>query len=330
MEISFNTMPGSFNLSMGYGYAAYNMLSSLKTLGHEIPYNKPSAPVQISFCQPPWYKFHEGQYKIGYTPWESTTVPKGWLQDMNECDEIWTTSPLIADWYKDGGIEPPVFVYEHGVDHAWTPKRRHREPNEPIRFLHVGDPAVRKAGQLAFNSFGNAFGFSDPSVSFTIKAIDFTIIRLKDRHGSIISPLHALKNVNLDLRDLPQDDLIKLFHDHDVLVYPSWGEGFGLIPLQALATGMPVICTEGWAPYSRFFNGLGLKSELVESPWQTPHEGKMFKPDGEHLSELMSHVADNYNTYADLFYNQAEQVHAEYDWLNLTERAYEHIVNKFS
>jgi glycosyltransferase involved in cell wall biosynthesis len=330
MEISFNTMPGSFNLSMGYGYAAFNMLSSLKTLGHEIPYNKSTAPVQISFCQPPWYKFHEGQYKIGYTPWESTVIPEGWLPEMNSCDEIWTTSPLIAQWYKEGGIEPPVFVYEHGIDHNWAPKRRHRQPGEPIRFLHVGEPAPRKAGQLAFNTFEQAFGFSDPSVSLTIKAIDFTTVRHKDERGSIKTPLASLKNLHVDTRDLPTHELINLFHDHDVLVYPSWGEGFGLIPLQALATGMPVICTEAWAPYSRFFNGLGIRSELVDSPWPTPHDGKMFRPDKDHMAELMINVAEDYNRYADLFFNQAQQIHDEYDWLNLTERAYEHIVNKFS
>jgi hypothetical protein len=56
----------------------------------------------------------------------------------------------------------------------------------------------------------------------------------------------------------------------------------------------------------------------------------MFRPDQGHLSELMNDVADNYDKYAELFFNQAQQVHDEYNWLNLTERAYEHIVNKFS
>ena len=330
MEISFNTMPGSFNLSMGYGYAAYNMLSSLKQLGHEIPYNKPDAKVQISFCQPPWYKFHPGQYKIGYTPWESTAIPAGWLGEMNDCDEIWTTSPLIAKWYKEGGITPPIYVYEHGIDPMWTPKMRSRRPDAPIRFLHVGDPAPRKGGQLTFDTWLSTFGTGDKSVHLTIKAIDFSTVRWKDHKGSMIQPMHSIPNVTVNTRELSPQDMVTLFHNHDVLVYPSWGEGFGLIPLQAMATGMPVICTEAWAPYSKFFNGLGIRSELADSPWPTPHDGKMFRPDSAHLSELMSTVADDYDRYAELFYNQAQQIHKEYDWLNLTERAYEHIVNKFS
>jgi glycosyltransferase involved in cell wall biosynthesis len=329
MDISFVTMPGSFNLSMGYGNAAFNMLSSLKELGHKIPYNDPNAPVQVAFCQPPWYKFNPGQYKIGYTPWESTDLPHGWLDPMNECDEIWTTSPLIAKWYREAGITPPIYVYEHGIDPIWKPKDRRKDPSEPIKFLHVGEPAPRKAGQLAFNSFMDAFGPDDTSVSFTIKAIEFSTVRWKDHKGSIIRPMGNIPNFKDDIRDLPIEELVEVFHDHDVLVYPSWGEGFGLIPLQALATGMPVICTEAWAPYSRFFNGLGIRSELVNSPWPTPHDGKMFKPDRTHISELMMDVAENYNHYAGLFYDQAEQVHDEYNWTNLTKRAYQHIVDKF-
>ncbi len=42
---------------------------------------------------------------------------------------------------------------------------------------------------------------------------------------------------------VPDDDLVALYNAADVFVYPSIFEGFGLPPLEAMACGTPVICS---------------------------------------------------------------------------------------
>jgi glycosyltransferase involved in cell wall biosynthesis len=53
---------------------------------------------------------------------------------------------------------------------------------------------------------------------------------------------------------LPQDDLLQFYRAATLFVYPSKGEGFGIPPLEAAATGTPVICsnTTAMSAYSFF------------------------------------------------------------------------------
>ena len=170
MRISHGTRINEINDTNGYGYATDRMISSLNTLGHEILQNDPTAPVQMWFDQPHHWKWDEDkvtysspttfkgthQYRIGYHPWESTKLKDDWVQRMNECDEIWTPSPLIAEWYAEDGVKPPIFVYEHGVDPIWTPKKR-KIGDGPIVFLHCGGEAARKRADRTMEAFRRAF-----------------------------------------------------------------------------------------------------------------------------------------------------------------------------
>lgn len=328
MKISFSTIPGNLIRTIGYGYAGYNMVCALQRLGHQVPFQDPSAKVQIHFSQPEYFDFHPGQYKIGYTPWESTGMPEGWVDTFNTVDELWTPSPLIAQWYEDAGVKTGIKVYEHGVDKIWSPRRR--RPERKIRFLHMGEPAPRKGGEMAFRAFRDAFGSRD-DVHLTIKSNGASTVRYKDKSGSIIALPTDFNNVSVITQVLDEPLLVNLFHEHDAFVYPGWGEGFGLIPIQAMATGMPTICTEAWAPYARFIlPELRLGSQLVDSPWPFMHPGQMFKPSYDELVDMYRYTADNFNRLAGNAYRESFNIHQDYDWDRLTEDAFAHIVKKFS
>jgi glycosyltransferase involved in cell wall biosynthesis len=138
--------------------------------------------------------------------------------------------------------------------------------------------------------------------------------------------------VTLITDEYDNDALVKLYHDHDVLVYPSFGEGFGLIPLQAMVSGLPVICPPGWAPYADLLAGsLSLPARLVPSPWPDVHPGNMYRPSAEHLAEMMELCADRamYHWLAAGAYARSFEVEARHDWLTLTRDAFNHIFEMF-
>ena len=150
----------------GYGYATERIVTALRDLGHTVTWQDPTADVHFHFDQPHHLKIpRKGMYSVMYHPWESTkllppgrmTDGKDWLAAMNSCDEVWSPSPLISDWYtRYMGITRPVHVFEHGVDaDIWKPK--HREFSESFRFLLIDGSAARKGAKEAMQGLRMAF-----------------------------------------------------------------------------------------------------------------------------------------------------------------------------
>lgn len=309
MRISHGTRIKTIAGINGYGYATLGMLESLDRLGYQVEQNDATADVEIWFDQPQHWKFSKGLYRIGYHPWESTELQEGWVDIMNDTDEIWTPSPLIAEWYIEAGVKVPVFVYEHGIDHVWSPVLR--TPGNKTRYLHVGAEATRKGGWDTLRHFRTAF-MKNQDVEFTMKMINSSWAGL-DRVGK----------TNIINRTFGFEQLKNLFYEHDIYLYPSWGEGFGLTPLQAMASGMPTICTGAWAPYKQFLDpDLILDSTLSNHRWQEIHPGKMFKPDWDQFVDLMRYSYDNFEKVAERAFATAPKVHEYYDWDRLTSEVF--------
>lgn len=326
MQISYHTHAGGLDTTQGYGVAGQKIVESLQKLGHTTPFNHPEAPVGFNFTQPYFYQYHD-QYLIGYTPWESTKLMGNWNNLMNMCDEVWTTSDWCKDIFIKEGVTVPVHLYPHGISHDWAPFRRRK--GKVLKFLHHGEPAVRKCGQLTFNAFTELFG-NDPRYSLTIKSNGYTTVRAKRIDGSIAQVHEIFKNVRVEKELLDLPDLISLYYQHDVLIYPSYGEGFGFIPLQAMATGMPVIFNTTWAPYRDFSVGLDIEDRYVDSFWPETHPGQMLEPSYESIKAQMQKAADDFETYSEQAFLVAPEIHEAYDWTNVTRNAFAHVVEKFS
>jgi glycosyltransferase involved in cell wall biosynthesis len=318
---SYNTLPDNYNLNRGYAIAGYNMVMSIKKLGHSIYDSSPIPKVQINFSQPDWFEIRPNQYQIGFTPWESTELPKGWAKDFNRCNQVWTPSPWIADVYKQNGVDVPIHVYEHGISKDWKPIMR--RPRGPIKFLSVGEPAVRKNSQMTLDAFREVFKDDPRQATLTIKAFTRSSVRWY-RNGSVQDP-NDLPNVRVVTQDVTPAQMVQIYNAHDVNVYPSYGEGFGFIPLQSLASGMPTICTEAWAPYKQFLGPLALDSDVIDSPWPDEHPGLVFKPDYENLVSLIRTAHDEFPALAKYYFNQSFAIHKHYDWLSLTKDILENI-----
>ncbi len=330
MNISFSTPKVNLRTANGYGHAGLKIVESLTSLGNVVPFQDAKSPVQLNFSQPTNFKLHRNQYQIGYTPWESTTIPYEWKEYLDLLDEIWTTSDWCKQVFENNGYKD-VKVFPHGIDPIWTPKHRKINHGRPLKFLHIGEPAPRKAGQMTLDAFVHLFG-NNPFYSLTIKAHTHNTTRIHNNYidKSIVGlPEQLYSNIKVITEPISDEEMVQLYHDHDVLIYPTYGEGFGFIPLQALATGMPVISTYDWAHYKNFLGPLKLKSELIDSPWPFPHEGKVFEPNYQHLLELMRDVSINYNAYSGFYFAQSTKIHEEYNWLQLTNNAFDHIFKKF-
>lgn len=338
MKISFTTVTANLNLNNGYGVAGYNVSSALQRQGHAVPFQDDTAPVEVAFNQPSYDVWTPSpKYRIQYTPWESTTLPEGWMEGFKRADEVWTPSPLIARWFEEAGVPGPVKVYEHGIEPEWAQfSRKRKRSDQPLQFLHHGEPAMRKGGQMAMDAFRHVFGNSK-DVHLTFKSYGNSSVRARywDKEwGEYLiegAPEEVCPNVSVVREDIPSNIIPNFYSLFDAMVYPGWGEGFGLIPLQGLANGMPVICTGAWAPYERFLlPSITLSSKLVDSPWPEVHPGKMFEPSFEDLCDAYQYTYDTFDALADVAYANVSSVTEHYNWDRLTKEAFSDVIKKFS
>lgn len=90
------------------------------------------------------------------------------------------------------------------------------------------------------------------------------------------------------------DEMHDFLHDIDCFVFPTRGEGFGLPPLEAMATGLPVIATN-WSGPEDFMlpnHSYPLEYRLVklDIPCRNPdyrYNGFWAEPNIDHLQALM-------------------------------------------
>ena len=321
MKVSFTGAPEWMDRNVGYGEASFHIFEQLNKHGIEPLIKSAEANIGISFVQPTHYTFYKDQYKIGYTPWESTGIFDSWKFNLtNTIDELWTTSPWCAEMFSKH-TNKPVFVYEHGIQDDWIPKKREINPDRPFRFLHIGEPASRKDGQRVVEAFIKTFG-DDPNYELVMKCSGINTTAVFDPITGKVqgSPGAFYKNIKMIESMLSVEQLNGLYDLCDAFVYPSWGEGFGFNPLQAMAKGIPTICTAEWAPYAKYITA-PLTSVVHPSPWPTIHPGDMYKPNFDQLLFYFKDVVENYDKYSDIAYKNSFLVHKDYNWEKVSKPA---------
>jgi hypothetical protein len=315
----------------GYALAFHKIKESIGNLEIdnkkiEVTRNDPSTKIQLFMGSNPG-QFYPNQYKIQMTQWESTIAPASWREYAEKYDEFWTANDFGARAIVRSGIPAEkVFVYEHGIDsNVWKPKLRGN--SDKIRFLHVDSDSPRKRSDLVLWAFKKAFG-DDPNYELTLKyslkktnysnsykdsEVDWSNSQIMKNHGRWDGNVRHIEEIT------STQDLVAIYHYHDVLVYPSEGEGFGFIPLQALATGMPVISTGIWASYEKYFRGNVIQSKLAPSTVMKHYSGNCVIPIPRSVVELMKNVAKNIKNQSKEFSDQVSEVTEEYSWENKTK-----------
>lgn len=323
MNFSYNTAFSNFTLNNGFGRAGWGIINALKEDGHNVYFDTPVAPVEFTFAQPDYFEYKPKQYQIIFTPWESTELHPGWLENFEQADEVWATSDWVADVYRKAGVTNLTTVYPHGIEKIYKPRLKKRRG--PINFYVQGPPANRKGTQEAFDAFREVFKDDASKATLTIKAFQRSHVRWYDQFSRVRNP-SDLPNVRVITKEMEMQELVDFTGGFDAAIYPSYGEGWGFIPMESLAQGTPTICTEEWCHYSKYLGDLGLKSTSIESPWPLEHPGRVLQPDMDDLCKKIELVYEDYDNQAAKAFKNSFKLHDEYNWLRLTRNAFQHIV----
>ena len=316
-EISWFSPPGLGD-KMGYGYAAIQTIKGLQENDMRVSYDTKEPLCHISFIQPEYYSGNSDQYRVGYTPWESSIVPDGWKDIMPKMQEIWTPSQYCVDIFEENNLNSIIRKVPHGIDpEIW--KIENRYLTDKFIFLHVGGPIERKGGQRVVSAFLDLFDGQD-DVRLVLKSNEVTECRYYDKHDNFKS---ASQHPQIDVIDyqVSVEDLVKVYNYANCLVYPTNGEGFGLIPFQGIATGLPTIVTNATACAD--FAEMSVPLDSKPAAGVGVHLGNWVEPDEDDLRDKMKFVYENYNLVKEKTLQSARMIHSTQTWFHIGQQIIE-------
>lgn len=179
--------------------------------------------------------------KVVYTMYETTAFPQRWVDIMAKYADVvivpseWNKEVLDRQ-FSEYKRHIPVEVVYHGINlDYWSVADRPEKFDGKFRFLTYNAGNHRKGFPDYLEAFVNEFSEDEP-----VEYICKTWAEWRERFFRY----SKYKNIKIVTGVLDRGGQNKLLHQANCFVFPSRGEGFGLPPLEAVATGMPVILTK--------------------------------------------------------------------------------------
>lgn len=164
-------------------------------------------------------------------------------EELQLADRIFVASSFTAKTLEDyPGKLAPVEVIPYGFPTVSGGREYEKISGRPLRLLFVGGLSQRK---------GIADMFA--AVEQLGDTVSLTVVGRKVTEDC--APLNAALSKHKWIPSLPHAEILKIMSAHDVLLFPSLFEGFGLVITEAMSQGTPVITTDRTAGPDLITNG---------------------------------------------------------------------------
>jgi hypothetical protein len=327
-----------YGVADGYGNSAEKMILALEKAGRTVyldPRPQLSSPqtliknvmargssktgdVRVTYCPPhlsSWQRKWPNQPIVGFTMWEDDRVPDSWARPMGLVDVVATCSRfcelIFTDFAKTHGISTPIVYVPLGIDHENFPyKRRSWRKGSTFIVLHTSTSMMepRKGALEAYQAFATAFKGQD----------DVKLIMRSKICGLAEPEILKDKRVEMRVGVITEEQKRDLINEAHVFLYPSFGEGFGLMPLEAISTGLPSIVARNTSMLD--FDGLYYRVECdkepsrITTPFQKQSLGYWHRPRMNEIVSQLRSVYDNYPKATQFAAVAAKKVRAQWGY----------------
>lgn len=178
------------------------------------------------------------QVRLIMTMFESDKIPEDWPEYLKAAEEVIVPSKWCADVFAKAGIKTTVVPLGYNdkafkfIDRPVPVDISDPQDTKPFTFIHYDSFNIRKGFSEVFKAFTEEFQTNEP-----VKLI----LKTTARRPLIPILPSQYPNIEVICEHLTEAELSSLLERSNCMVYPSRGEGFGITPLEAMATGLPAI-----------------------------------------------------------------------------------------
>jgi len=266
---------------------------------NEEMFNQKTFKYRNSFNQLP----RDKQIFIYYSMIESDRIPNFWVYEINKnWDMIVVPDQNLVKIYLDSGVTKPIFVLPLGTnlqDHLDAPLKS--KANKTFTFANFSFLEDRKNLLKLVEAFHKSFKDNENTRLLLAP-------RGYEEQDKIALMEYILKNnianITIDIGIKDNNFYNFYFTEVDCYVSPSKGEGFSIIPREAMARGIPTIVSDAIAQKTIAESGLvkSLKANIPIPGYYTRNRnlvGNFYDIDVDDLSNAMLDVYNNYQSYLD-------------------------------
>jgi glycosyltransferase involved in cell wall biosynthesis len=188
-----------------------------------------------------YYKLRERilpELELKYADWmpsgKSAHQVSSWQkrQEMEMADLVLVPSKFVADSIREYHPNKRIALAPYGVDLDDWPARTEERCEGTITFVFAGQCSVRKGIPLLL-------------LAWQAAGLKRARLRLVGKWQLAETKKGELPSCCTWTGTLGPHDLSRVFRQADVFVFPSNFEGLGLVVTEALASGLPVLTTQG-------------------------------------------------------------------------------------
>lgn len=272
----------------GYGMSRDLLKRELFGKGIYLSEDYTGQKVGLVYSYPTAIEMMRSDVRLIYTMFESDKIPEEWIEHLQAADEVFVPCTWLQGVFKKAGVETTVVPlgYNDRV-FGFIDRPLPIQSAEPFTFVHYNSFNIRKGFMEVFQAFTEEFAQNEP-VKLIIKSTNA-------RPPIPVLP-HMYPNIEVITDQVSEHGLVDILKRAHCMVYPSRGEGFGITPLEAMATGLATIVPNAHG-ISEYFNskymlevGISDKCPALYNRFKGEDVGKMVICDVADLRRQMRYA----------------------------------------
>jgi hypothetical protein len=225
------------------------------------------------------YLMPPGKKRVAHTTGEGNVIPQSWIHQLNQVDQILTTSTFFKTVMEQSGVRNVIDVLPNSID-----TELYNTDIVPIKVLqlksfnffsmfHFGQ---RKAPDILIKAFVEEFSpEEDVSLYIHSLSMEHVVCNLMG-YSSVSAWVEEMTlgkprpSIIISSSSIAAELLPHYMKNFDCFVLPTRGEGFGLPIVEAAGLGIPSIVTDysGVKDFVNPNNGWLVEYELEDIPLQ--------------------------------------------------------------